>query len=106
MTDRDPADERPVLAERAHDESTPASIAAVYALAAALDTDPVSCSTEFGFTLYDHVDPEALDALVTHDRRERTLTVELSLGEYLLRITDAGRVRVFGATDSDSERDR
>lgn len=106
MTPPDPPDGRPVLAERPHDERTPASIAAVYALAAALDTDPISCSTEFGYTLYDYVDPEALDALFAGDRSEGTVTVELSLDEYLLRITDAGCVRVFGAPDSASDPDR
>ncbi|SEP96642.1 HalOD1 output domain-containing protein [Natrinema salaciae] len=103
--DRDPLDERPILAERTHDETTPASIAVVYAVAAALDTDPLECSTERGFTLYDHLDPEALDALVTDDRRGGTVTVELELNDHLLRVTDTGRIRVFGPDDSDSSAD-
>ncbi len=108
MTDsaRDPADDRPILAERTYDETTPASMAAVYALATALDTDPIRCSTDLGFTLYDHVDPEALDALVTHGHREGTVTIELSLEEYLLQVTDTGRVRVLGAAGSSTESDR
>ncbi|WP_226041835.1 HalOD1 output domain-containing protein [Natrinema sp. DC36] len=99
--DRDPADDdRPVLAERTYDEGTPPSIAAVYAISAALDTDPIDCTTELGFTLYDHVDPEALDRLVTRTERAGDVTVELSLGEYLLRITNSGHVRVFGPSES------
>lgn len=99
--DRDPTDEeRPVLAERAHDETTPASIATVYAISAALDTDPIDCTTELGFTLYDYVDPEALDTLVTQTEQDNAVTVELSVNEYLLRITDTGRVRVFGPSES------
>ncbi|WP_408958132.1 HalOD1 output domain-containing protein [Natrinema sp. 74] len=105
-SDRDPPNGRPILAERTYDETTPASIAAVYAIATALDTDPIECSTELGFTLYDHVDPEALDALVTHNQREGTVTIELSLEEYLLRVTDTGRVRVLGAADPSPESDR
>lgn len=101
--DRDPADERPVLAEQSHDETTPASIAAVYAVAAALDSDPIECTTEHGFTLYDHVDPEALDSLMGDDRQEESVTVELTLNEHLLRVSDGGRVRVLGPTDSDGE---
>lgn len=105
-SNRDSSDEgRPVLAERRHDEATPASIAVVYAIAAALDTDPIECSTEHGFTLYDHVDPEALDTLLTDDRSDGTVTVELSLDEHLLRVTDTGRVRVLGPTDSPDESD-
>lgn len=100
-SDRDPSDERPVLAERTHDESTPASTAVVYAISAALDTDPIACSTDHGFTLYDHVDPEALDTLVSDDRDEGTVTVELALNDHLLRVTDTGCVRVLGPTDSD-----
>ncbi|QLK26260.1 hypothetical protein HYG81_01150 [Natrinema zhouii] len=98
---RDPADgDRPVLAERAHDEGMPASIATVYAISAALDTDPVDCTTELGFTLYDYIDPDALDALVTQTEHDSSVTVELSLDEYLLRITDDGRVRVLGPSES------
>ncbi|ELY64444.1 HalOD1 output domain-containing protein [Natrinema versiforme] len=101
--DRDPADERPVLAERSHDETTPASIAVVYAIAAALDTDPIECTTEHGFTLYDHIDPEALDSLMGDDRREESVTVELRLNEHLLRVSDRGSVRVLGPTDADDD---
>lgn len=98
---RDPADDdRPVLAERTHDEGTPASIATVYAISAALDTDPLDCPSELGFTLYDHIDPDALDALVTQTEHDSNVTVELSLDEYLLRITDGGRVRVLGPSES------
>lgn len=98
---RDPADDdRPILAERTHDEETPASIATVYAISAALDTDPLDCTSELGFTLYDHIDPDALDALVTQTERDGNVTVELSLDEYLLRITNDGRVRVLGPSES------
>lgn len=102
-SDRDPPDDRRVIVERSHDETTPASIASIYAISAALDTDPITCSIDHGFTLYDHVDPEALDSLVTDDRSEGTVTVELSLNEYLVRVTDTGRVRVFGPSNSDSD---
>lgn len=100
-SDRDPRDDRPLLVERTYDETTPASITVVYAIADALDTDPIDCSTEHGFTLYDHLDPEALDSIVTDDRRGATVTVELELNEHLLRVTDTGQVRVLGPSDSD-----
>lgn len=104
-SDRDPADERPVLAERSHDETTPASIAVVYAIAAALDTDPVECATEHGLTLYDHIDPEALDSLMGDDRQGESVTVELTVNDHLLRVSDRGCVRVLGPTDADEESD-
>lgn len=48
-----------------HDWSTtPPSVAVVTAIAAREDVDPLEVRTELG-TLYDHVDPEALDVLVT-----------------------------------------
>ncbi|SEV84465.1 HalOD1 output domain-containing protein [Natrinema salifodinae] len=106
--DRDPSDDdgngdedddRSVLAERAYGGGTPPSIAAIYAITSALDTDPVDCTTDLGFTLYDYVDPEALDTLVTQDQRNGTVTVELSLDEYLVRVSDTGRVRVIGPAD-------
>lgn len=99
--DRDPADgDRPVLAERTYDDATPASVATVYAISAALDTDPIDCTTELGFTLYDHLDPEALDTLVAQSDHHGAVTVELTLNEYLLRITDTGHVYVLGPSES------
>ncbi|WP_254524068.1 HalOD1 output domain-containing protein [Natrinema caseinilyticum] len=99
-SDRNPSDERPVVAERTYDEMTPASTAVVYALAAALETDPIDCSTEHGITLYDYVDPEALDRLVTDDRSDSTVTVDVPVDEYVLRITNTGCVRVLGSAGS------
>ena len=49
----------------AYDRSeTPPSIAVVDAIASVEGVDPVSLSTVGGTTLYDHVDPDALDRLL------------------------------------------
>lgn len=57
--------------------SKPPSTAVVEAIASVEDTDPAALSDEYGVTLYDHVDPDALDRLVS---AEHTSDIEITLG--------------------------
>lgn len=64
---------------------TPPSIAVLRALAAVEGVPPTDLHTEAGITLYDTVDLEALDALVTH---ESDVSVSFRVGEYVVLIED------------------
>ncbi|USZ73525.1 HalOD1 output domain-containing protein [Natronosalvus halobius] len=75
-------------------ESTPASIAVVQAIGAIEGVDPTEAPEELGFTLYDHVDPEALDAMVEDGSRTGGVTIEFSLEGHRVLITDTGLIRV------------
>lgn len=57
------------------------SRAVVEALAGAAGVEPVDLADEPGIVLYDHVDPDALDALVASHRRA-DLDVSLSVADY------------------------
>lgn len=65
-----------------------------------LEIGSIDCSTEHGITLYDYVEPEALNTLVTDDRSDGAVIVEVPVDEYVLRITNTGCVRVLGSADS------
>ncbi|WP_306058268.1 HalOD1 output domain-containing protein [Natronococcus wangiae] len=68
--------------KRTYDWSaTSPSIATVTALATVTGVDQTELATEFGTTLYDHVDPEALDALV-RDQKSEQVTVSFTIDHY------------------------
>lgn len=64
---------------------TPPSIAVLRALAAIEGVPPRDLHTETGIRLYDTVDLEALDALVTH---ESDVAVSFHVGEYVVLLED------------------
>ncbi|MDF9744471.1 HalOD1 output domain-containing protein [Natrinema salsiterrestre] len=75
---------REVLFRRTYDWSaTAASTATVTALATLEAVDPMEFSDVFGATLYDFVDPEALDALVDG---EGHVILSFPIGDYRVRI--------------------
>lgn len=79
--DHTPGDAGPEAVRVRHgDDDGPApSVAVIEAIAELSDADPTDLSTE-GVVLYDHVDPDALDALVAdHDG---DLDVSLSVAGY------------------------
>lgn len=87
----------PIHVECPYDDDTPPSIAIVRAIAVIEDVDPIDSPKTLGITLYDHVDPEALDRLVTATGSGDGVTVELTLRNdhrYAVRIRDTGRVVV------------
>jgi uncharacterized protein (UPF0264 family) len=66
---------------------TAPSTVLVEAIAAVEDVDPVDQAADGGDPLYEHVDPDALDSLVT-DQRPNGLTMALNVNGYGVRITD------------------
>lgn len=77
-------DLREPLIRRTYDWSaTAASMATLTALGTLEEVDPVELSDVFGTTLYDHVDPEALDALVAG---EGHVTLSFLIDDYRVRI--------------------
>lgn len=87
--------------EHRYDAETPPSIAIVQAIAVLENIDPMASSTHIGIRLYDHVDPEALNRLVTTNGGVAAITVDLTLQEdhqYSVRIQDDGQLIVQKAT--------
>lgn len=69
-----------------HDRSATApSTAIVEAIATAEGVDPVALATDEDTPLYDHVDPDALDTLVT-DKRANGVTLTVAIDGYSVRI--------------------
>ena len=78
------ADSRETLFQQTYDWSaTAASTATVTALATVEAVDPVEFSDVFGATLYDYVDPEALDTLVDRDGQ---VSLSFLIDDYRVRI--------------------
>lgn len=63
---------------------TKPSIAAIDALATVANVDPRDLDTEFETTLYQHVDPTALDAIVGDERSGRT-AIAFAFEDYQIR---------------------
>ncbi|UTF52593.1 hypothetical protein NGM29_12445 [Natronosalvus rutilus] len=67
------------------------------AIAVIEDVDPMDSPTALGMTLYDHIDPTALDRLL-NDTADRTgVTVDLTLHnghQYAVQIPDGGELVV------------
>lgn len=59
------------------------SRAVIEAISAVENVEPTSLSEELGTTLFNHVDPEALDRLVTADT---DITIAFTFAEYRVRI--------------------
>ena len=80
--------------ETVYDEETPASIAVIQAICSIEDVDPGDAVTDLGITLYDHVDPGALDAILATGDGDGSITIDFSIDGYRVRIWDTGQVRV------------
>ncbi len=75
-----------VLAEAEYDwAATAPSTAVVETIASLEDVDPVALSTSQGTTLNDHIDPEALNQVVTGGS-EADADLAFTLGRYRVRI--------------------
>ncbi|ADB62090.1 hypothetical protein Htur_3226 [Haloterrigena turkmenica DSM 5511] len=68
-----------IRVEHQYDGDTPPSIAIVRAIAVIEDVDPMDSPAELGLTLFDHVDPTALDRLVAETPGRSTVTVDLTI---------------------------
>ena len=62
-------------------ETTP-SMAVIDAIASVENTEPTDVVEELDTTLFDHVDPEALDALITGDN---PVSISFTIDEYEVR---------------------
>lgn len=85
-----------VRVEHAFDGEMPPSIAIVQAIAAIENVDPMESPAALGVRLHDHVDPDALDRLVTADG-VAAVTVDLHLQnghEYAVQVRETGQIVV------------
>ena len=80
--------------EYTYDAEIPVSIAIVQAIAALRNVDPVANPVGLGFTLYDHVDPTALEAIVGDGTGSGDVVITLEIDDYLVRVEDTGRLVV------------
>lgn len=76
-------DEEPILERRYDWSETAPSVAVVEAIAAVAETDPADVPIGRGTSLYDVVDTDALDALVTHGPE---ISVTVPVDDYLVRL--------------------
>ncbi|WP_339102651.1 HalOD1 output domain-containing protein [Haloterrigena salinisoli] len=91
-TDRwvpDDGDGAPVVLEYAPDDETPTSIAVVRTIAALENVDP----TALEFTLYDYIDPIALDRLIAHTGDGST-EVRFTIHGYRVSVRETGEIVV------------
>lgn len=80
-----------------YDDDVSASTAVVETVCEIEGVDPVDAPDTIGFTLYDYVDPEALDRVLDGD--SGAVAVELTIEGHRIRITDTGRISVDSGTD-------
>ncbi|WP_425601062.1 HalOD1 output domain-containing protein [Halosolutus halophilus] len=59
------------------------SIAIIDAIATLENVEPIELSTVLDTTLFDHVDPESLDTLLTADGN---ISISFTIGEYTVQI--------------------
>lgn len=84
----------PYVAHHSFDDETPASLAIVRAVCALENVDPLAAPEEMGFTLYDHVDPQALNRIIAGNSDTGDVCVEFTVEDYRIRVVDTGRLRV------------
>ena len=80
--------------EQTYDEATPASIAIIQAICAIENVDPTEGPAELGFTLFDHVDPDALDTVLADGSGDGETVIELTIDCYHVQVVDTGRIRI------------
>ncbi|ELY54829.1 hypothetical protein C491_17919 [Natronococcus amylolyticus DSM 10524] len=74
-SDTDPDAAGALSIEREYGPDTTPTVAVLEAIAALEDTDATTLGDEFGLVLYDHLDPQALDALFASDTAAASVTV-------------------------------
>lgn len=84
----------PRVIDHTFDDETPASFAIINAVCALENVDPVNAPEELGFTLYDHIDPQSLDALIDSGGENGHVRLEFVVGDYHVRVEDTGRLRI------------
>lgn len=84
-----------IRVECQHSRDIPPSTAIVQAIASIEDVDPMDSATDLGFRLYDQIDPEALDQLIRHNKKDKTVTVDMTIrsnnnNRYSVYVRDTG----------------
>lgn len=87
-----PDDDAPIVIEYAPEDETPTSVAIVRAIAALENVDP----TELEFTLYEYVDPTALDDLIAHEG-SGGVEVRFAVNGYRVSVLESGEIVVRDA---------
>ncbi|MXV64143.1 hypothetical protein GS429_19145 [Natronorubrum sp. JWXQ-INN-674] len=91
------SDGEPDTLEYEYDGETPASIAVIHAICALTDVDPIDAPTELGFVLHEHVDPDAIDALLADGTGNGETVVSFAVdadNTYTVEIDDDGCIEV------------
>lgn len=81
------------------EDDLPPAQAVVKAIAGVTNTDPSDLPP-----IYDHVDPDALDAMFTEDNRPTNSTrriLSFTIGDWNVFVRDDGRIRVCDPTGPD-----
>ncbi|WP_440765607.1 HalOD1 output domain-containing protein [Natronorubrum sp. DTA7] len=81
-----------MIIEREYDPGTPASVAIVDELSALEGADVTP--DEVWFVLYEHVDPEALDRIMSDGAGAGDVVVSISIEEYRVTVSNAGRIQI------------
>lgn len=74
--------------------STSPSVAVIEAIAVLEDVTPLAVRTELETSLYEHVDPGALDAILDSDRGY-PVTVTFTVDDYTVRLESHGLLVVY-----------
>ena len=80
--------------EYTYDTDTPASIAIVLVISTLENVRASASPDELGFTLYDYIDPDALDTLVGDGCGDGDVVVDVQVGKYDVSIDNAGHIFV------------
>ncbi|MFP8956621.1 HalOD1 output domain-containing protein [Natrialbaceae archaeon A-CW3] len=80
--------------EYGFEEHASVSVAIVEAIAAFERLAPTASPKELGFTLYDYVDADALDALFDGQQVTERLVLEFVVDRYEVRVEGGGRILV------------
>lgn len=90
--------------EHTYDAETPVSVAIVQAICALENVDPMTAGTDLGFTLFDHVDPAALEAIVGDGTGTGDVVVTFEIDHYRIRVEDTGQLFVdYSHADPDPD---
>ncbi|WP_312907035.1 HalOD1 output domain-containing protein [Natronosalvus caseinilyticus] len=99
--DAQSAEPTPIRLRKMYDWSVTApSFAVIDALATLERVDPAELVAVLETTLYDHVDPEALDILV-RDRKSDSISITISIDRYQVRF-DGDELIIFESTGPSS----
>lgn len=92
----------PIRVQWRFDSDTPPSLAIIRTIAAIENVDPVTSLTALGIRLHKHLNPEALDHLLSDRNGNTTVTIEFTLHNdqrYTIHLDDTGQLVVVKPTE-------